>query len=179
MGQHLSLSILTEVRITKKGLDADNFSELNEDLSARGLDLSIYEGELGEGYWEGKLQSSVLQKELLPFLKSTYALLEKHTRLDDSEAVMAALEQRKPEEWPEMMENADYYNFQVCGYPDLIYLRTPVGEVKLSFYAIMLKTSEKIFLESDAGLFNLFSESLQLHLQEFQLSKSLRIHLTG
>lgn len=179
MGQFLTIGIVNEIGISKEGLDAASFERLSQNLAERGFDLSLYDGKPEQNYWSGKWKQKLVEEELPDFLESAYALLGKYTRLDDSEKVLAVLENNPPGEWLEKLEEARFLNFY-SDY-DRQRIRFEIGGegVEVGYRAVILKMAGKILIEDDMGLFNLLSESLQQHLQEFRLAKALRLYIAG
>ncbi|MEM9886953.1 MAG: hypothetical protein AAF849_13755 [Bacteroidota bacterium] len=179
MGQFLSIGLLTKVWITQKETKEQAYEALEKGLLKYGYDLSIYDTKAEYSTWEAQLKPMLIEREMLPFLHATYALLSKYTPLFDHQEVLTALEESEPSIWHNMIKNASFYNFQEDRYGQAHYLKLEEERVRISFETISLKMAGKIVLESGEGLLDLFTDLLRLQLQEFELAKAIRVYVTG
>ncbi|MEM8527863.1 MAG: hypothetical protein AAGG68_24695 [Bacteroidota bacterium] len=179
MGQYLSVGILTQINIKAEELTADTLKSLKPRLSGWGFDFKIYEGDLSENSWSGKLKPAIINQELLPFLKETYTVLGKFVRLDDEKTVLEKLEEAPSEKQNDFLQEPKYYNLQLDRYADDIHMKFSNQRIRISFSAVSLFMAGKLMMESHGGLFNLFSSLLHDRLKDFSLAKALRVYITG
>lgn len=179
MGQFLAVGIATKLQLHPIPSDPIEFNNLQKNLENRGIDLSIYNGQQYGETWDSHLKPSIVEAELLEFLQSIYNKLQPFTRLDDSKEVINNFKSYPPESWIERLSKASFYNLQNDAYAQGRYYSIDGKRVQLRFVSTALVMGGKIFMETDNGLFDLFAAGLQAQLDSFQLSKAIRVYITG
>ncbi|MEM0993459.1 MAG: hypothetical protein AAF847_19660 [Bacteroidota bacterium] len=179
MGQFLSIGLWNKIWITQKETKEQALNQLQNKLLPHGIDLSLYDTTTDGNTWEAHIKPVVLENELLPFLHAAYALLSQYSMLFDHEEILEALAESEPAVWHSMIHKANFYNFQEDRSGQAYYLMMDEERFRISFHAISLKMAGKIVLESGEGLLDLFTDLLRLQLKAFELSKALRVYVTG
>ena len=179
MGQFLAVGIVTKLQLHPIPSDPIDFNTLQEGLENQGIDLSIYNGQQYGETWDGQLKPSIVETELLDFLQAVYAKLQPFTKLDDSKEVINNFKSYPPESWFERLSEASFYNLQNDAYAQGRYYSIDGRRIQLRFVSAALVMGGKIFMETDNGLFDLFAAGLQAQLDSFQLSKALKVYITG
>lgn len=180
MGQFLSIGIIKDLHIQKENLEEYTFDDLKPTIEKRGYHLDIFHPNIEGNQWKGTLKTEILEAELLPFLERIYSLLKDFTNLSD---YLEVLEETKTiTDVQKFLEDASFYDFQLdnYGHGSRIYVeRSKNQRMDINFDALSLKMAGKILMESDEGLFSLFTSLLQQQLADFQLSKALKVYITG
>jgi hypothetical protein len=179
MGQYLSIGIIKDIEIEKENLDDVSFEDLKSKLLNKGYDLDLFKIETQENRLSGTIKTELLENELLPFLEKTYEILSHYTFLSDYKSVLEKL--KTVTDFQAFLGNADFYDFQLDNYAqaDRIYMEQRNQKVNIYFNAVSFKMAGKIMIESSDGLFDLFTALLQKQLSDFELSKTLKVYVTG
>jgi len=177
MGQYMSVGIIKEIEIQKENLDQYSFEDLKTQLEKQGYHLDVFNQKIKGNQLVGTLKMEIVEAELVPFLEQVYDLLKDFTSLSDYHKVIEKA--KNVTDFNAFLEEADFYDFQLDKYAhgDRIYVDR--NRIKIYFTPISFKMAGKIILESDGGLFHLFTSLLQKQLSNFQLSKTLRLYTTG
>ena len=179
MGQFLSIGILTNVTIHESDIPHLLPDTVIDALGREGIDPQIYSGRSEDDRWQGDLRPEIVKSELLDFLKSIYPIINQFCRVSDESEVIDCFSSNHPDKWPDLLNEVSYYTFQIDRYGMPFYIETQSRKVKVSFTSATLKVAGKIMMESDDGMFNLFGALLQERLAQFQLSKAIRVFITG
>jgi hypothetical protein len=178
MGQYLSIGLMKDLHLNKSENEKRSFEELKPELKEKGYDLDLFEQKkITESYWGGELKQDILNNELLAFTEAVFTFLKKFSELSDDNQVLESLKQET--NLLNFFDEASFYNFQNDSYGAMSYLKIEEKRVTASFTTISFIMKGKIFMEEDDGIFELLSFTLQSYLSEFQLSKALKVYITG
>lgn len=179
MGQYLSIGLMKDLHLNKSENEKRSFEELKPELKEKGYDLDLFEQkkEVTESYWGGKLKQDILNNELLAFTEAVFTFLKKFCELSDDNQVLESLKQET--NLLNLFDEAGFYNFQNDSYGAISYLKIKGKRVTASFSTVSFIMKGKIFMEDDDGIFELLSFALQSYLSDFQLSKALKVYITG
>ncbi len=172
VGAYLFIGLANKVSI---GLNGVPFEEAEAPLAEHGIHLSVYEGEIKGGSWEGKLRPDILEKELLPFLREVYEAMGLFTTFGDAQDIIALLEQTPSEERYEQLLAAALPSFSDIGLLRITRLPIRQRHIGIRYSSIKLHSAGKIRMEEDGGMFDIFTIALQQQFEAFELAKALRV----
>ena len=186
MGQYLAIGIATNYKASKKEIEAISIEKVIEKMTAEiGFDASLYELEETEYSWQWNIKSDKIQSEFVPFLEYFYSVIGKFVRLDDANEVIQKLKSEQPKSLQVFLEEDSFYNFQES-YSDDSYDFSFEKEgslmknkVSISSDVISLVMTGKIMMEETGGFFEFFEAMIHQNFNKFDLSKNIRVYITG
>lgn len=186
MGQFLAVGISTKLIVSKEKAEKGDLS-LDEVLQKMKQSIhfhpSIYDFSDEDGYWRWNLKKQIWEEELLGFLNEFYPLLNINKSYTDFEDVLKKLAEIPTSDWLELAENKSFSSFQFDEYGEnewLYFEEKPFRpKISIGFDSVLLELEGKIIIESWGKLFNLFAFSIQKAFPTFQLSKAIRVYITG
>jgi hypothetical protein len=181
MGQYLAVGMVTKITTDKTA--ALKYKISAEDISAvKGATMAIYDFQDKKDSWQWALKPSIFEAELLPFLETLYPDLYGDGGSDCAE-VLAQLRELPSTQWITFLENEGFEAFQFDGYGESDYLSFPdkgySAKIRLNYETIILALEGKISMESYGQLFGFFQDAIWNQYKAFELSKTLRIYITG
>lgn len=186
MGQFLAVGITTNLSISKEKAEKEKITldEAIQNLNQNKHFLpEIYDFTDEKGLWKWSLKQEIIEAELLDFLKALYPLLYISKKYTDYDEVLEKLSQTNASSWIELANAKSFESFQIDEYgeSERLYFDEKPFQPKLTvdFTSIALAMEGKIMMEVYGGLFNFFKISLQKAFPEFQLSKALRVYISG
>ncbi|NJL76663.1 MAG: hypothetical protein HC892_18240 [Saprospiraceae bacterium] len=184
MGQFLSIGIVTACGTSKKGLQKNNITKeelVAEMIVKHHFEPSIYDfSETTENYLF-KLQSTVIENQLLAFLEKFYPLVYSG-KSNEFESAIKKLRTSEPSTWLALADERSYAEFQLDEYGEYEYLHfdKPFGSsAKIFSTAIMLSCEGKISMEEFGRQFIFFKYCMQQTFPEFSIAKALRVYISG
>lgn len=185
MGQYLTIGIATKCSTSKEDLQKHKIT--TEELLVKmqeeyHFEPSIYDMTETEDRYVFNLKPTILEKQLLPFLKKLYPKLYLGSSIDYTE-IIELLESSAPDTWLDWLKDNGEEAFQLDSYgtSDYLYFDKPFRPyIRLSFSnIIMLSLEGKISMETYGRQFTFFKYCLQEAFKEFSLAKAVRIYFTG
>jgi hypothetical protein len=178
MGQYLAIGITTEIS-TDKAVALKQKISAEEIIKRPPLIETLYDFEESDNYWSWGIKPAIFEAELLPFLETLYPDLY-GIGSSDWEDVLKKLKETPPNEWLKFIQNDGFEAFQLDSYGESDYLAFPKkGTVALNYETIILALEGKISMECHGQLFGFFETALQNQYKAFELSKTLRVYITG
>ena len=186
MGQFLAIGIATNFKASKREVEAVSIEKIVEKMTAEiGFDSNLYELEETEYSWQWNLKSDKIQSEFVPFLEYFYSVLGKFVRLDDADEVIQKLKSEQPKSLQAFIDEDSFYNFQES-YSNNSYDFSFEKEgsliknkVRISSDVITLVMTGKIMMEATGGFFEFFEAMIHHNFNKFDLSKNIRVYITG
>jgi hypothetical protein len=186
MGQYLALGITTKLTVSKEEAAEVKIS-LDEVLQKMQQTLhfssDIYDFSEEKGYWSWTLKKAIWEDELLNFLKTIYPLLYLDKGYEDYEEVLEKLSQYEASSWLEIAEGKSFSSFQIDHYGEderLYFNDKPFRpKIKVSLESVALAMEGKIMMEVYGGFFNFFKLCIQKAFPDYQISKAIRVYITG
>lgn len=181
MGQYLAIGITTEIR-TDKAIALKHKITAEEIISRHALIQTLFDFEETDNSWYWKIKPAIFEAELLPFLETLYPDLY-GVGASDWADVLEKLKETPPNEWFEFIKNDGFEAFQLDSYGESVYLAFPEkgysAKVQLNYETIILALEGKISMECYGQLFGFFESAIQNQYKAFELSKTLRVYITG
>lgn len=184
MGQFLCIGIVTECGTSKEKLQKNNITkeELVAEMTAKYyFEPTIYDfSETSESYLF-KLQSTVIERQLLAFLEKFYPLVYPRES-GEFESVIEQLRTSEPATWLALADEKSYAEFQLDEYGEYEYLyfdKPFRPSAKIFSTAIMLSGEGKISMEEFGRQFNFFKYCMKETFSEFSIAKALRVYISG
>lgn len=185
MGQFLSIGIVTKFSANTSEFrdqqpDTAEITQLLQDQGLFALDLYDYHT-VSADFRQWTLKPELLQNELLPFLKAFYGISTRFYKLDQDK-VIATLESTPFDQWTEIIAEQSLDTLQVDEYAQAEYLRLPNKRskyVSVDIDTITLHMTEKIFLESDSGMFRFYTYCMHQTFANYPIARALRTYITG
>ena len=186
MGQFLAMGIATQLAVSKEKAEKEKIT-LEEVLQKMQQTLhftaDIYDFSEEKGYWTWTLKKKIWEGELFNFLKAIYPLLYVDKQHTDYEEVLGKLSETPASSWLELAEGKSFTSFQLDEYGEnerLYFNEKPFRpKITVNFDSVALAMEGKIVMEQYGGLFNFFRLCFQKAFPEFQMSKALRVYITG
>lgn len=180
MGQYLSIGIVTKIGVSKAEVDKAELSleQLQQEMTQNFRYASeIYDTNEKEGVYYFQLKEDIINKQLLPFLKSIYPFL-----YDDSEYyddVIEKIEKSPSSQWLSWAKEKPEEAFQLDEYGEQDHLQVGFSDIRINYDVIMLSMEGKIMMEVYGRQFNFFQYTMAEAFKEFTLAKALRVYITG
>lgn len=186
MGQYLAIGIATQLTVSKEKAEKAKIT-LEEVLQKMQQTFhfspDIYDFSEERGYWEWTLKKQIWEKELPGFLAAIYPMLYGNKQGRDFENVLKRLHEKPASGWMELAEFNSFTAFQLDKYGEDKYLyfeeKPFLPTLPVGFVAVALAMEGKIIMETYGTLFNFFARCIQETFPIFQLSKSVRVYITG
>jgi hypothetical protein len=186
MGQYLAIGIATNYKVSKREVEAVSIEKIVEKMTAEiGFDLNLYELEETESSWKWNIKSDKIQSDFVPFLEHFYSVLGKFARLDDAEKVIRKLKSEQPKSLQAFIDDDSFYNFQKSfsnNSYDFSFEKEGSlmkNKVRISSDVITLVMAGKIMMEEEGGFFEFFEAMIHQNFNKFDLSKNIRVYITG
>lgn len=180
MGQYLTIGIATDLTVNKGKAErsfgsVENFKvEFEKQFNLN----SIYKWVEDEDYAAFELRPEVAEKEWIDFLSDFYRM-----RYDNSEKegiIEALKKENNYQEWIKLAKTKSFESYQFDEY-----LCYPIkgGDRYQLVYAsvnqIILSLDGKIMMECYNNLFSFFTKLVKERMQQYKLSDSLVVYITG
>ncbi len=184
MGQVLGIGIVTKCGTSKKDLQKYNITKdelIAEMIIKKHFEPTIYDFSETDEYYFFKLQSNVIENQLLPFLEKFYPLVYLG-RNKDFEDTIEMLKKSESSTWLKLSDEKSFEEFQLDEYgePEYLYFDKPFKPyAKIFSTAIMLSHEGKISMEIFGRQFNFFKYCIQQTFSEFSIAKALRVYISG
>jgi hypothetical protein len=186
MGQYLAMGIATSVAISKEKAEKEKLT-LEEVIQKMQNTLyfapEIYDFTEEKTYWVWTLKKQIWEKELLSFLKVLYPLFYTGRNSGDYVEVIEKLGKEPPATWLLLAGDKPFEAFQLDEYGEygqLYFDDKPFKpNLKVSYECIALATEGKIAMETYGQFFSFFMLCFQKAFPKFQLSKAIRVYITG
>lgn len=186
MGQFLALGIATRFSVSKEEAEKGKLA-LTDVLPKMQQTIhfapDIYDFSEEKGYWTWTLKKTVWEGELLIFLKEIYPLLYVNKSYADFDDVLQKLAETPASSWRELAAGRSFESFQLDEYGEstrLYFEEKPFRPtLSVGFDGVILAIEGKIAMETWGKLFNFFALSFQKAFPAFQLSKAVRVYITG
>lgn len=186
MGQFLAMGIATQLAVSKEKAEKEKIT-LEEVLQKMQQTLhftpDIYNFSEEKGYWIWELKKEIWEGELLNFLKVIYPLLYVNKQHTDYEVVLEKLSETPASSWFELAEDKSFTSFQLDEYGEnerLYFNEKPFRpKTTVGFDSVALAMEGKIAMEEYGKFFNFFALCFQKAFPTFQLSKAIRVYITG
>lgn len=186
MGQYLAIGITTSLSISKEEATKAKIS-LEEALQKMQQTLNfsaeIYDFSEEKTFWLWSLKKEIWESELLNFLKTIYPQLYNNKAYTDYEEVLQTLSEKDAPKWLELAEDKSFSSFQIDDYGenDRLYFYEKPFQPKISVNSksVMLAMEGKIMMEVYGGFFKFFMLCVQKAFPNFQMSKAIRVYITG
>jgi hypothetical protein len=186
MGQYLAIGIATNYKASKKEVEAVSIEKIIEKMAVDiGFNANLYELEETEYSWEWNIKSDKIQSEFVPFLEHFYSVLDKFVRLDDADEVIQKLKSEQPKSLQAFIDDDSFYNFQESYSNDSYDFSFEKegslmkNKVRISSDVITLVMTGKIMMEATGGFFEFFEAMIHQNFNTFDLSKNIRVYITG
>ncbi len=186
MGQYLAIGIATNFKASKKEVEVVSIEKIVEKMTTEiGFDSNLYELEETESSWQWNLKSDKIQSEFVPFLGHFYSVMGKFARLDDADEVIQKLKSEQPKSLQAFINEDSFYNFQESysnGSYDFSFEKEGSlmkNKVRISSDVISLVMTGKIMMEATGGFFEFFEAMIHQNFNKFDLSKNIRVYITG
>ncbi len=184
MGQYLAIGLTLTYSASKREAKNLVLADVVAKMSQKyGFEPSLYTFEETEQNWHWQIKDAILEKELISFLEAFYPSLAHYANLNDYEDVLKKLKETNSSEWKQILEDKEFYDFQMHDYnePNYLYFdEKPFRpSVKISFITIGLAMAGKVSIESSGGLFQFFEAMIQQNFSQFDLAKTIRVYITG
>ena len=186
MGQFLAIGIATEFTVSKEKAEKGKIT-LEDVLQKMRQSIhftpEIYDFAEENGHWKWTLKKQVWETGLLDFLKEIYPLLYADKSSADYEDVLKKLAEKPPASWLKVAEDKSFESFQLDEYGEserLYFNEKPFQpKITVGFDSVALAMEGKISMETYGALFNFFVCCVQKSFPAFQLSKAIRVYITG
>jgi hypothetical protein len=186
MGQFLALGIATRFYISKEKVEKEGLT-LEDVLDKMQQNLhfapDICDFSEEKGYWNWRLKKQIWEAELLDFLKEIYPLAYTDRSYADFEEVLKKLAETPSSSWLELANDKRFESFQFDRYGEserLYFNEKPFRPtVTVGFESVILAMEGKIIMETWGMLFNFFALGFQRAFPTYQLSKAIRMYITG
>jgi hypothetical protein len=186
MGAYLAIGIATNYKASKREVEAVSIEKVIEKMTSEiGFDANLYEVEETESSWKWNIKSDKIQSEFVPFLEHFYGVMNKFIRLDDAEKVIQKLKSEQPKSLQAFIEDDSFYNFQESYSNDSYDFSFEKegslmkNKVRISSDVITLVMTGKIMMEEEGGFFEFFEAMIHQNFNTFNLSKNIRVYITG
>jgi len=184
MGQYLAIGLVVKCGTSKKDLQKYDITKdelIAEMKSKHHFEPTIYDFLETEENYLFKLQTNIMENQLLPFLEKFYPIIYLG-RNKDFEETIEMLKKSEPSTWIKLSEEKSSEEFQLDNYGEYEYLYfdkpfKPCAEIFST--AIMLSGEGKISMEEYGRQFNFFKYCIQETFIEFPIAKAIRVYITG
>lgn len=186
MGQYLAIGITTRLSISKDEATKAKIS-FEEVLQKMQHTLyfapDIYDFSEEKGYWLWILKKAIWEAELFNFLKTIYPMLHTEKGYSDYEKALVKLSETNPSTWLELANDKSFSSFQIDKYGEnerLYFNEKPfIPKITVSLESVALAMEGKIMMETYGGFFNFFKICIQKAFPNSQISKAIRVYITG
>lgn len=186
MGQYLAVGISTKISISIEEVEKQKIT-LEETLQKMQQSFhfapDIYDFAEEKGVWKWVLKKEIWEGELFNFLKVFYPLVYTNKKDSDYIDVLEKFSQTQANTWLELAVEKSFEAFQMDNYgeDERMYFDEKAFKPKLivSFTTVALTMEGKIIMETYGRLFNFFKYCVQNNFKEFQISKAIRVYITG
>lgn len=186
MGQYLAVGLITKLSVSKKQAEK---AKITLDEAVQNLTQNthfraeVYDFSAEEETWVWTLKKEIWESELYDFLKIIYPLLYINKEYADYDEVIEKLSQTDPTSWMELANKKSFTAFQMDKYGASEWLsfdeKPFKPELTVNYISVALAMEGKIMMETYGSMFNFFKICVQKSFAEFQLSKAIRIYITG
>ncbi len=185
MGRYLAIGLRLETAVKKEDvkehLDRLSLEDVCKQVESKLHLENIYTRQDTDNYYVFRIKDSLLEEELIPFLKKFYELRYKFGDEYDVQEVMETLSKESTlKERLALLERKRFQTYQEGS--DVDYLRVEGGwshEVYCFSNCAVLSIDGKIMMECYKGLFEFFRCSIIEQLSQFKLSQALHIWIDG
>lgn len=186
MGQYLAIGITTRVSVSKESADKAKitFEEVLQKMQQKlHFSADIYDFSEQNGSWLWELKKEVWEAELSDFLKTIYPMLYTEKKYANYDEVLDKIYQTQSSTWLDIAKDKSFVAFQIDKYGESDYLyfdEKPFSpKVVVNYTSVALAMEGKIIMETYGGFFNFFILCFQKAFPNFQLSKAIRVYITG
>lgn len=181
MGQSISLSLVTQIKVKKPKKNNAILNEiielLNKDFPT---DLALFNLSEDDSSYVWQLKTTILENELIPLLEKFYPSFYKDE--DDIEYYQNTLKQLRADinsdSWFELAKDGSEYYFQYNDDCELDSIRYKNNWLDVDYKAISLSFAGKISLETQGGLLKYLTECVQLRFNDYRLASCLKLHIS-
>jgi hypothetical protein len=180
MGQFLATGLITRTGILKEDL-------LNKKISVDEIKLAmddrfsyspeIYDIKEDEKYYTIELKSSIIDEQLMPFLKKFYSCYYENDSINK-----LIIEKISPMNSIELMRFAKtkpYEQFQMDSQGIMDPLLVGLRRMSISSESLILSITGKIWMECYFDQFKFFQYTIMETFKEFSIAGAIRIYITG
>lgn len=186
MGQYLAIGITTRLTISKEEATKAKISfeeALQKMQQTLNFSADIYDFSEEKTYWLWSLKKEIWECELLHFLKTIYPLLYINKAYTVYEEVLKALSETAAQNWLKLAEDKSFSSFQIDEYgeSERLYFDEKPFQPKISVNSksVILAMEGKIMMEVYGNFFKFFMLCVQKAFPNFQISKAIRVYITG
>ncbi len=186
MGQYLAMGIMTRVATSKEKANKEHIqleTVLQKMQQTFHFAPELYDFTDHANYWVWELKKDIWEPELSSFLKEVYPLLYAQQSSTDCDDVLEKLSSTPASSWLQIAKEKSFEAFQFDEYGEGEYLHfkelTFQPTLKVSVESVALAMEGKIVMEVYGQLFHFFQYCFQKTFSSFQLSKAIRLYITG
>lgn len=181
MGRYLCVGIATAALLRRKDVEINGGAEkCINDLRCI-FPESIYSvSESADGNYCFGLKGHLFETEFVPFLHDFYDLCFQKQRMDLRNEAFEII--AKSENWNDLLKKCEYDGNEILQsdrYWDKECIYLDNTRVYLPQYGLDLAVSGKISMEWYGAMFDFFQRCIAKNLEKYELSKAIRVVITG